>query len=120
MAVPQATAVATIGLVTALALQASGWAVVPLTICAGILVTAYRAYAALTERHLTLERLYRFSQVVGSQPETENVLVGLLDQVCDMLHAEVAVVTFFSTPEEQGTVEVVARRGGPLERGGGT
>jgi diguanylate cyclase (GGDEF)-like protein len=120
MAVPQATAVATIGLVTALALQASGWAVVPLTICAGILVTAYRAYAALTERHLTLERLYRFSQVVGSQPETENVLVGLLDQVCDMLHAEVAVVTFFSTPEEQGTVEVVARRGGPLERGAAT
>ena len=31
------------------------------------LMLAYRAYAGLKERHLSLERLYRFSQVVSDE-----------------------------------------------------
>jgi len=116
MALPQTTAVATIGLITALALDASKWAAVPLAVCAAILLLAYRAYAALSERHLTMERLYRFSQVVSSHPETDGVLTGLLSQVCDMLHAEVAVVTFFAPEGATGAVEAVTRHGGTLER----
>jgi diguanylate cyclase (GGDEF)-like protein len=57
-------------------------------------VLAYRAYASLSERHLSLERLYRFSQVVGSNPGIDDVMRSVLAQARDLLRAERAELTF--------------------------
>ena len=37
--------------------------------------SAYRPYAGLSRRHLGLERLYRFSQVLSSSPEVDEILL---------------------------------------------
>ena len=55
-----------------------------------ICVLTYRAYAALADRHLSLERLYRFSQAVGSAPEVDDVIRSVLAQARDLLRAESA------------------------------
>jgi diguanylate cyclase (GGDEF)-like protein len=116
-ALPQAAAVATVAVVVATALMASPWTVVPLSLTAVLIFAAYRAYASLSERHLGLERLYRFSQVVTSSPETARVLTLLLEQVCDLLHTDMAFIRFFpGTADRQDGVEAVLRRGRPLER----
>ena len=65
-----------------------------LAIAAVVVVLAYRAYASLSERHLSLERLYRFSQVVGANPEIEGVMRSVLAQARDLLRAERAELTF--------------------------
>jgi diguanylate cyclase (GGDEF)-like protein len=65
-----------------------------LVMAAMVVVLAYRAYASLSERHLSLERLYRFSQVVGSNPEIDEVMRSVLAQARDLLRAERAELTF--------------------------
>ncbi|MEO6204937.1 MAG: EAL domain-containing protein [Mycobacteriales bacterium] len=55
-----------------------------------ICVLTYRAYAALADRHLSLERLYQFSQAVGSAPEVDDVIRSVLAQARDLLRAESA------------------------------
>lgn len=65
-----------------------------LAVAAVVVVLAYRAYASLSERHLSLERLYRFSQVVGASPEIEGVMRSVLAQARDLLRAERAELTF--------------------------
>jgi diguanylate cyclase (GGDEF)-like protein len=65
-----------------------------LAIAAVVVALAYRAYASLSERHLSLERLYRFSQVVGANPEIEGVMRSVLAQARDLLRAERAELTF--------------------------
>jgi hypothetical protein len=67
----RAAGVATIALVAVYALTLDVASAVPLVLVCGILLLAYRAYAALSERHLSLERMYRFSQVVSSTPEVD-------------------------------------------------
>ncbi|MFL6138655.1 MAG: putative bifunctional diguanylate cyclase/phosphodiesterase [Frankiaceae bacterium] len=117
-ALPQAAAVSTVAVVVAAAVLAGPWTAVPLAVTAVLVLAAYRAYASLREQHLGLERLYRFSQVVTSSPETSRVLTLLLEQVCDLLHADMALVRFF--PGSAGGlgdgVEAVLRRGRPLDR----
>ncbi len=63
-----------------------------------ICILAYRAYAALADRHLSLERLYRFSQVVGSAPEVEDVIQSVLAQARDLLRAESADLVLLPDP----------------------
>ena len=73
-----------------------------LAAAAVICILAYRAYAALADRHLSLERLYRFSQVVGSAPEVEDVIQSVLAQARDLLRAESADLVLL--PESGGLV----------------
>jgi diguanylate cyclase (GGDEF)-like protein len=61
-----------------------------------LLLASFRSFAALAERHLNLERLYRFSQAVSSGPETDDVLASVLAEAREVLHAEHAVAAFFS------------------------
>ena len=92
--VPVAVLTTTISLIAASCLvldTGTGWL---LGIAAVVVAMAYRAYANLSERHLSLERLYRFSQVVGANPEIEGVMRSVLAQARDLLRAERAELTF--------------------------
>ena len=106
---------ACVGLVAVLALRVNVWAVVPLVLVCATLLAGYRAYARLAERHLSLERLYQFSQVVGGHDETSEIFTGMLEQVCELLFADGADLTFFDVDGHPET-EVSLRRDEPLER----
>ncbi|SFK91662.1 putative bifunctional diguanylate cyclase/phosphodiesterase [Geodermatophilus ruber] len=62
-----------------------------------LLLLAYRAHASLSDRHLDLERLYRFSQAVSSAPEIDQFLAVVLGQAKEVLRAERAAVGFVVT-----------------------
>ena len=101
---------ATLGLIAVLTLAASttgGW----LLLAFGILsLLAFRAYASLAERHLNLERLYRFSRAVSSSPEVDEVIGNVLAQARDLLRSEQATAAFLSA---DGTrVDVIRHRQG--------
>ncbi len=84
----------TVGIVVARSLLGDLVMAVPLAACGAVLLFAYRAYSALFDRHLSLERLYRFSRAVSSSPEVDEVLSSVIVQAKEMLHAEVAEVVF--------------------------
>ena len=85
---------ATVGIVVARSLLGDLVMAIPLAACGAVLLVAYRAYSALFDRHLSLERLYRFSRAVSSSPEVDEVLSSVIVQAKEMLHAEVAEVVF--------------------------
>ena len=86
---------ACIGLVATLSLNVSLWAALPLLLLCATVLAAYRAYARLTERHQSLERLYQFSQVVAGRTATAEIFTGVLEQVCELLFADGADLTLF-------------------------
>jgi diguanylate cyclase (GGDEF)-like protein len=106
---------ACVGLVAALALWVNMWAAVPLVLVCATLLAGYRAYARLAERHQSLERLYRFSQVVGDNSATAEIFTGMLEQVCELLFADGADLTFFDDNGRPET-EVSLRRDQPAQR----
>jgi diguanylate cyclase (GGDEF)-like protein len=72
--------------------------VLVLVLGTGVLV-GYRLYGGLAERHLSLERLYRFTQAVTSSPEVDHVLGSVLAEARELLHAERAAVFFVGAAE---------------------
>ncbi len=111
----RAVMVASVALVAVYALTLSVAAALPLAAVVGGLLLAYRAYAALSERHLSLERLYRFSEAVSSSPELDEVLHSVLNQAKEMLHSESAQITLL--PGDDGkAVRVVLTAVGQLQR----
>jgi diguanylate cyclase (GGDEF)-like protein len=105
----------TLGLIAVVTLAASttaGW----LLLAFGVLaLLAFRAYASLAERHLNLERLYRFSRAVSSAPEVDDVIGNVLGQAKDLLRCEQAAAVFLS--DDGAFIDVVGhRRGEPLVR----
>src|SRR4051812_18972023 len=99
-----APVVITFGLIAVGSLTFSPWYAVPLLVVGAGLLAAYRAYASLSDRHLSLERLYRFTQAVSSSPEVDQVLGSVLGEAKEMLRAERAEIVF------------VAASGGELAR----
>ncbi len=91
---PASPVVITLGLVAATSLAATPAAVALLLVMGGGLLLGYRAYAALSDRHLSLERLYRFTQAISSSPEVDEVLSSVLSEAKDLLHAEHAEAVF--------------------------
>jgi diguanylate cyclase (GGDEF)-like protein len=81
-----------------------------------VVVLAYRAYAALSERHVALERLYRFSQVVGRTREVDEVLLSVLQQARELLRAEVAEIAVVLASGDRDAVVTRLGRSGALER----
>ena len=64
------------------------WAAVPLLIVAALIVMAYRGYTRLTLRFGSLQRLYDFSQVLGTANlEPTSMSVDVLRQVCTVMRA---------------------------------
>jgi diguanylate cyclase (GGDEF)-like protein len=109
--VPHAFAVVSVGVVIALSILTSRWAVVPLVLAVGALLLAYRAYASLVDRHSALERLYGFVREMSAEPDTAAVTKTLLDQAQVILHAERARVVFM---DGRGEAELTAN--GNVER----
>src|SRR4051794_11090162 len=94
---PAAPVVVTLGLVAVTSLSATpGSAWLLLATGAGLLL-GYRTYAALSDRHLSLERLYRFTQAVSNSPEVDEVLGNVLTEARELLRSERAEVAFVAT-----------------------
>ncbi|CCG01864.1 putative bifunctional diguanylate cyclase/phosphodiesterase [Blastococcus saxobsidens] len=96
----------TLALMAVLTLTASltaGWL---LAACGALLLLAFRSYASLAERHLNLERLYRFSQSVSATAEAGDLLADVLAEARDLLSCEQAMIVLASTAE--GTVTRVS------------
>jgi diguanylate cyclase (GGDEF)-like protein len=94
---PAAPVVVTIGLVAVSSLSFSPRNAALLLLLGVGLLAAYRAYAALADRHLSLERLYRFSQAVTSSPEVDEIHRNVLAEAQALLHAERAEVSFVAS-----------------------
>ena len=69
--------------VTALGAQAR-W---PLVVAGALVLLGYRAFAALADRHTSLERLYRLSDALAAAPAWEDVVASVLVQASDLLRA---------------------------------
>ena len=112
----QALPVAAFGVTAWAAWQRDPWAAVPIAVVTVILLLGYSAYARLRERHLALERLYRFSQVMSHAPGVDDVLARVLQQAREILHAERARVAFIGSSLGDGDgVEVcLDGRGTPV------
>jgi len=68
-----------------------------LLVVTGILFLAYRAYASLREQHEWLDRLHRFSRVVGGSEQSGAVVTAaILAQARDLLRVERAELTLFT------------------------
>jgi diguanylate cyclase (GGDEF)-like protein len=84
----QGAAVANIGVVAGLTVRAHEWAVVPLLVAVATFVMAYRAYAAVSERHSRLQHLYEFGRAITGHTQTDAIVAALLTQVRSILLAE--------------------------------
>jgi diguanylate cyclase (GGDEF)-like protein len=130
--------VITFAVVAVGALTCSPSYALPLCIVVVGMLAGYRAYAGLADRHLNLERLYRFTQAVSSSPEVEQVLGNVLQEARELLHSETAEVLFVASaagvvarvrlsssgrlsraeepqsPEDEWLLAQVVTEGGPL------
>jgi diguanylate cyclase (GGDEF)-like protein len=86
----------TIALVAVTALAASPVSAWLLAGFGVLLLLAFRAYASLAERHLQLERLYRFSQAVSSSPEIDEVMRNVLADAKEILRSDRAAAAFIT------------------------
>ena len=105
----------TIGLLAVLSLTASPASVWLLVGFLVFLTLAFRTYAALADRHVSLERLYRFSQAVSSAPEIDQVIGNLLSEARELLRSERAYALFIS-PEDALVARIALGAGNQLSR----
>ena len=80
------TAVGGAGLLAVAAVR-GGQATVPLAVAGGLVVLGYRSFAALADRHTSLERLYELSDSLAATPEWNDVLASVLRRSSDLLRA---------------------------------
>ena len=130
--------VVTLGLVAVIEPDAVGGQRLAALAFGVLLLLAFRAYASLAERHLNLERLYRFSQAVSSAPEIDEVMRNVLGEAKELLRSERAAAAFLgptagsspasgsapsgqltrseepSTPEDDWVLQHVVEGGQPL------
>ncbi|MGY1724583.1 putative bifunctional diguanylate cyclase/phosphodiesterase [Blastococcus sp. SYSU DS0533] len=93
-----APVVVTVALVAVTSLSASVHSAWLLLVSGAGLLLGYRTFAALSDRHLNLERLYRFSQAVSSSPEIDEVLTNVLGEAKELLRSERAEIAFIAGP----------------------
>jgi diguanylate cyclase (GGDEF)-like protein len=109
-----AMGVTTVAVLGVYAFDSSPVSVLPAVGAGAFLVTGYRAYSKLSERHLSLERLYRFSQAVTSTPEVTETLGSVLAEAKELLRSEHAEIMFFGTGAS--SVRIGLSPSGRLER----
>src|SRR4051812_13494093 len=115
---PAMPIVVTIALVAVTSLAASTRSAWLLLGAAAGLIAAYRAYASLSDRHLSLERMYQFSQAVTSSPEADEVLRSVLSEAKALLRCEQAEVAFVASGD-RGVARVRLGPSGRLSRSEG-
>ena len=96
----------TLGLVAVNALVADPATAWLLLGCVITTFVMYRAYASLSDRHLSLERLYHFSQAVGRNPGVNEVLRSVLSEARELLRAERSEVAFLAERSAASGVRV--------------
>jgi diguanylate cyclase (GGDEF)-like protein len=84
----------TLGLLAVTSIAASTTSSWLLLACGLLLLAAFRVYASLAERHLNLERMYRFSQAVTSSPEVDAIMGNVLAEARELLRCERATAVF--------------------------
>jgi hypothetical protein len=105
----------TLGLVSVIGLYAapiSAWLLLAFGV---LLLLAFRSYASLSERHMDLERLYRFSQAVASSSELDEVMRNVLEEAKELLRSERATAAF-TGPDGELLARVRLDAGGHLTR----
>ena len=136
--------VVTLGLVAVTSLAASTESAWLLGGFGALLLLAYRAYASLADRHLNLERLYRFSQAVSGSTEIDQVMTSVLGEAKELLRSDRASAAFVgpdgsliarvrlgptgglarsedpSTPDDDWVIQHVVEGGQPLLMPAGT
>ncbi len=108
--------IGTIALVAVNALQRSpdtGWLLVGAAV---VILTCYRAYAALTGRHAALARLYRFTDAISNTHEPDEVLRQLLLSAREIAAAEHAEVVFAPALPEGRPTRLTIDETGHLQR----
>ena len=80
-----------------------------------LLLLAFRTYASLAERHLNLERLYRFSQAVSSSVELDDVMNNVLGEAKEVLRSDRATAAFIG-PDGELVARVRLDAAGRLSR----
>jgi diguanylate cyclase (GGDEF)-like protein len=82
----------TLALMAIIVLHSSAAGLVLLAVLAGVVALAHRAYYRLLRQHANLNRLFAFTQTVGSAQDSEGVVAELLTQARELLAAESAVL----------------------------
>jgi diguanylate cyclase (GGDEF)-like protein len=116
---PTAPLVVTLALVAVSSLSAdpqTGWLLVATAL---ILLLGYRGYAQLADRHLTLERLYHFSQAVTSSPESDAVIGNVLSEAKQLLRSDYAEVRFSGPTSGTSSIRLTMDAGGRTARDDG-
>ncbi|HST84832.1 MAG TPA: EAL domain-containing protein [Kineosporiaceae bacterium] len=88
--------VSLIGLATVYALI-SGAAIYPLAMTGVAAMLGYRAFAALSDRHASLERLYVLSDALALAPRSDGVVASVLTESADLMrtdYGEIALTGF--------------------------
>ena len=80
------------GVAAALAALRDARGVLPLAVAAAVALLGYRAFATLSDRHSSLERLYVLSDALAAAPASADVIASVLGQSLDMLRARYAEV----------------------------
>jgi diguanylate cyclase (GGDEF)-like protein len=112
---PIVVTVALIGVTSVTAVPDTVWL---FALVGPLIFQVYRVYASLADRHGNLERLYRFSQAVGSASETDQVLRTVLGEAMELLRSERAEVAILASGG--GVVRVRIDAAGRLSRSGQT
>jgi diguanylate cyclase (GGDEF)-like protein len=108
--------VTVVALVAVHALESGPLAAVPLLLSMALLLLGFRAYSGLSERHLSLERLYKFSHAVSSSPEVDEIIAGVLQHAREVLRAEYAEVIFVSSEPGHQPLRIDSDSSGVLRR----
>jgi diguanylate cyclase (GGDEF)-like protein len=93
---PAGPIVVTVALVAVTSWTAVADSVWLFAILGALLLRAYRVYASLADRHRNMERLYGFSQAVGSASEIDEVLDTVLGEVKELLRSDRAEVVILA------------------------
>jgi diguanylate cyclase (GGDEF)-like protein len=105
-----------LGIIAATLLWTDVRTVVLLGVMAAAVVVAYRGYAALMNRHASLELLYEFTRAVGRSNRADDVVAAVLAQARELLHADFAAVCF-ATEDGRIAHRVVLVGDGPVAGG---
>jgi diguanylate cyclase (GGDEF)-like protein len=98
-----------------LVVNADTFVLLPLALSAGCMYAAFRAHAALFERHRRLEMLYRFTTAVGCSVRRDDVATAVVSEARDLLRATEATLIVQGTDESTATWSANVGGDGPLD-----
>ncbi|MFN8078163.1 MAG: EAL domain-containing protein [Kineosporiaceae bacterium] len=89
-----------LAVVAAVLLMAAPLALIPLSLVAGVVVSAYRGYTRLTRRYAGLELLYQFTRITGGSQRPEETLQRVLHEASRLLRTDRAMIALYEPGQE--------------------